>query len=106
VGQYTAESLEKKMAWMRERQRKRQAIEPTFVKPLSPAAYERRERVRVKPHMLRMAEVAAMLGVSLATVRRQFRQRAVKLGGCVLIPEQVVIDAMQPHCMARPGECA
>lgn len=92
--------LEEKLAWMRERQRRLQAAEACGerAKPLSPAVHERRTEVEPPstiPRMLRVEEAARILGVSKKTIRRAFRKHAVKLLGCVLIPEKVITDALR-----------
>lgn len=80
---YPPQPLEEKLTWMRERQRKRQEQEARS--PSHRGATSRDNPARLAaappapalPQMLRVKQVAKALGVSVKTVRRWFRRRAV-----------------------------
>ena len=75
--------LDERFAWMRARMAERSAHPPTSTRPLSPARYRRRQEQAALPahlRMLRVTEVAELLGVSPKTVRRWFEKRAVVVG--------------------------
>lgn len=83
MARYPKQPLEEKEAWMRERmQRKAEAEERgVSVLPLSETKFEREKLIDQSPHMLRVKEVAAILGVSISTVQRWFRGRAISATG-------------------------
>lgn len=100
MARYPAQPLEEKLAWMRERQRERRAAEEAErIRPVSPRASERRSRLDAAPpvKMYRLKEVADMLGVSLASVRRHFAGRWIKFGHSVLISQKTIDEVLGGH---------
>jgi len=93
MGQYTAESLERKLAWMRERQQRKQrpAAVPSRPAPL-PAGQQQ---------MLRVKQVSKILGVSAGTVRQWFLRRAVIVKSphksVMLIPQRALDEWIREH---------
>lgn len=97
MGRYPAEALDMKFAWMRAKQRKkaeREALQPGRVIPLPPDP-------PLLPQMLRVPQVAEALGVSLPTVRRWFKKRAVivkaRQNSVMLIPQRAFDDWVREH---------
>lgn len=106
---YPAQPLEEKLAWMRERQRQRQAAEVYEApprRPLTPAKYERRQKLGEIPRMLRVGEVAEQLGVSRHSVSRWLRDRGVFVGQgsrrIMLISQQDLEDWKREHRLTAP----
>lgn len=114
MGRYPATPLEDKLVWMRERQRRRQEQEAR--PPRSGGAdrghrgtTSRDNRARLAdappalPQMLRVKQVAKALGVSVKTVRRWFRRRAVIVRdpgarkSVMLIPQRALDDWIREH---------
>ena len=104
MGRYPATPLADKEAWMREQQRKRPGKEarrgPVAVLPV-----ERRSEPPQQHQMLRVKQVAAILGVSVQTVHRWFRKRAVIIQGrhnsMMLIPQRTLDDWIREHTARR-----
>lgn len=100
MGRYPAEPLESKLAWMRAKQGKKaeREIEPgRFVVPLPDPP--------LLPQMLRVKQVAELLGVSRQTVERWFGHRAVVVQGrsnkVMLIPRRFLDDWIRDHTNSR-----
>lgn len=96
MGRYSDAQLEGKFAWMRERQRERQEQErETSVAP--PVASE-------PPEMLRVKQVAKILGVSISSVERWFANRCVLVRGrrrnTILIPRKALDDWIREHAVS------
>ena len=99
MGQYTAERREEKFAWMREQQlrkvdRETMRLNPLVIaKPAQPAP--------ATPQMLRVKQVAKILGVSVQTVREWFRQSAVIVKSprksIMLIPQRTLDEWVRAH---------
>lgn len=110
MGRYPAEALDLKFEWMRAKQRKKQErearraerkaalverkIEPGRVVPLPPDP-------PLLPKMLRVKQVAEILGVSRQTIERWFEKRAVVVQGgnhrMMLIPQRTLDDWIREH---------
>ena len=129
MARYPKQPLEERLAWMRERQRRKQQAEEPPAPPPVPTVREVRARqplralpsvpAKVEPRvpaapeipperkMLRVAQVAKMLSVSRKTVSRWFADRAVVVGSgpvktTMLISEQALTDWLAEHQATRP----
>lgn len=109
MGRYPAESLESKLVWMRERQRRRQEKESKFLlvrssvesRALAEEAEVQLQPSAELPQMLRVRQVAKALGVSLPSVYRWFRDRSVIVQGrrksMMLIPRRALDEWIREH---------
>lgn len=115
--------LEEKLAWMRERQREREKEEErrrqeeeVKAKMIAERALELREPNGApqqpptvsRRKMMRVDEVAKLLGVSTTTVLRWFRHRAVIVHPgprktTMLISEQILDDWITEHTAKQPA---
>jgi len=86
MARYPAQSLEEKLAWMRERMRRKSAAEPRPVRRAISSARYRSEQSRAAEtapahlRMYRVAEVAELLRLSPDSVRRLFEGRVAVWG--------------------------
>lgn len=101
MGRYTAEPLENKLAWMRERQQRKREKESRHRAPVvvpAPAPAASPQPPAPLPQYHKVQKVAQWLGVSDRTVRRWFRKHALIVPGPCgtkstwLIPHQAVED--------------
>ena len=104
MGRYPKEPLEKRLAWMRERQ-KQKAAEGEQRPLAAPVASVLATPPRVEatgPRMLRVKKVAEMLSVSHMSVRRWFAKRAVIVHPgprrtTMLIPVEALDEWIREH---------
>jgi hypothetical protein len=95
MARYPGQPLEEKLDWMRERMKAKAAREAegaVVQRSVSPARYRRGQLLKSEMpahlRMFRVAEVAEMLGVSPAIVRREFEDRATIIGQSETTPSR------------------
>jgi hypothetical protein len=108
---YPKEPLEDKLAWMRERQREKEAearlkqegeLKVQAIAEQAARLPEGQVGTAARRRMLRVDEVAGILRMSDKTVRRWFRDRAVVVRAgrrktTMLISEQILDDFIRDH---------
>lgn len=104
MGRYPAEPLEDKLAWMRAKQQRKCAPQAAPRGPSAVPAPPREAARPEPPQMLRINQVAQLLGVSRRTVYRWFGKRCVVIQGpvrrVVLIPQRVLDEWVRKHTVS------
>lgn len=108
MGRYQADARESKFAWMRAKQeQRREQAARSAARHKPAAAVAPAARRVVESEMLRVKDVAVILGVSRQTVERWFARRVgtVVVQGrsnrMMLIPQQTLDDWIREHTNSR-----